>query len=172
MQKGQMARMASTVLLLLLFASVTTLGILKYMGQITNTATIQGYELQLWQTKTGAAVTTIPWGNVEKGMNTTSETALGLTQQLFLKNTGDYLLYAGWNLSSSTPLPNNVTLTAQYYTTSWQDWPQNNYFTLGSLPANTVNGNAIRFTLSIPSDAARGPLSFTIDLLAATTSSG
>jgi hypothetical protein len=98
---------------------------------------------------------------------------LGLTQQLWFKNTGDFLIYPAWNLSASTPLPNNITLTCEYYggTSTWLNFPQNTYMALNA-NVGALSNFPIRFTLAVPIDAPRGPLAFTVNLVGADTQSG
>jgi len=166
------ARIAAVILLGILGASFAAYSLVKYTSQITNTATIKGYEIILWRTDgTPQAVTAIAWGNLEKGTNTTTEQVLSLTQQLFFKNTGDFVIYPAWNLS--TPLPNNITLTCENYVGgAWKSLPQNDYNQFAWIPVNGLT-TPIRFTLRVPLDAPRGPIPpFVINLLAADTGSG
>ena len=168
------ARIAAVILLSILGASFAAYSLVKYTSQVTNTATVKGYEMVLWRTDgTPQAVTAIAWGDLETGTNKTTEQVLGFTQQLFLKNRGDFILYPAWNLSALTPLPNNITLTCEYFASgTWKSLPQNDYNQFAWIPVNGLTA-PIRFVLTVPLDAPRGIIPpFIINLLAADTGSG
>jgi hypothetical protein len=159
--------MAAIAVLFALLMTSLGYAVLKYTATVSNTAMIKGYQITLWRTDTNVAVTSITWGDLETGTSKDTETILGFTQQLKIKNTGDYDCYAGWKLDPTTPLPQGVTLTAEGYKNGgWQTWTQND---MSMFPLITINGLTaypVRWTLTVASDASRGSLTFNILLLA------
>jgi hypothetical protein len=152
-----------------------TYAVTKYTLNIPNTATIAGYEMKLWRVDTNAIVTSIAWGSVESPSVKTSDMVFSFTEQLAIKNTGDYAYYVAWDLNATTPLPAGVTLQCacvDSVTHVSNSWNKLSYSEFGSIPPNTVSVKRLNFVLTIASDVPRQPITFGIILLAADTSSG
>lgn len=168
----QKIKKVSLLVLLSILVVGIAFGVLKYTEKITNNVTITGYELQLWRMDSNTRVITITWGTMDQGSNKTTDTALGFTQKLAIKNTGDYALYAAWKLNST--LSNGATLTGQIAIsgegTAYTNWAQNDYY--GSISPGSVSNYRIQWTLVIPDGTPRGPLTFDILLLAGETNQG
>ncbi len=173
MQKLSRKKLGLLVLLSILICGVAY-GVLKYQEKITNTANIIGYDVKLFRTDTSAIVTAIPYGDIEQGLNKSSDQAFAFTKKLVMKNAGDFDCYLGWKLN--TTLPNGVTLTCQYFweNSEWKPLPQNTFSDTNSwgLVAKNTLSQPVMWTLNVPNDAPRGLISFDILLLTATTSSG
>jgi len=167
---------AAIALLSLLAASLAAYAVLKYTGTVTNTATILGYQLSLWRTDSNVPITAIPWGSLETGTTKDTEQVFSLTQQLKIKNVGDYACWIAWKIDPVTPLPNGITLSAHYYISgdAWYALPQNMFSdsNWGQVLVNAYTAFPVRWTLTVPIDAPRGPLAFSIQLLAANTATG
>ena len=169
----KIVKLLAIAFLCVLAATFGAYAVIKYTEKIGNTAMITGYEVKLWRVDTSALVMNISWGQLETGMNKTSDQVFNFAQKLSMKNTGDFDVYAAWKLN--TTLPNGITLTGQYALSegaSWLLWPENDFSLLSYLSPGEVQGRRIQWTLNIPGDAPRGAINFDILLLAATTISG
>lgn len=153
----------------------TAYAVIKYTTTISNTATIKGYEVTLWRTDTNEAVINIAWGDLDQGTSKTTEVVFGFEYCLKVKNTGDYDSYIAWKLDESTPLPEGVTLTAQWTNQGDGTWsneiPQNDFSAFGLVSVGGLS-KPIRWTLTIGADVPRQSIDFTILLLSADTSTG
>jgi len=165
MMKTKTAKLSALILLSVLAVSFAAYAVLKYSTVVTNTAFIKGFEAALWRIDTGTAVTSIAWGGIDLGTTVDTETLFGITKQLAIKNTGDYQIYAGWNLTGT--LPSGVTLVCARWIsgTTWNNLPQNTFPNEMHVTANGVS-TPIRFTLYAPANAPKSTLNFNITLLA------
>lgn len=121
--------------------------------------------LEVLDQETGLAVESLTFGDMHRGENKYAD------KQIFLKNTGEIDLYFAW---SAMGIPNDCTLTAEYYipaSNTWNDWPENNYGTLGSI-GPTGWTNAIRFSLTLGTSAPFGAYEITITFNGADTPTG
>lgn len=151
-------------ILAILLAVSAYAAIVYYSANITNTGNITAYEAQLFRLDTGTQVTNIPWGNLAKGVSNNTDTIFGFTQQLVIKNTGDYDQYVGWQLNGT--LPAGVTLTCQYWAPmNWFNLPEDTY----TLVSPGAHSYPIRFVLTTASDAPRGAFNFNINIVASDT---
>lgn len=176
-EKTQMNRklklVFATTLLISLLMVASVYAVWKYTATVTNTVNVTGYQVSLWRTDTNAAVTSISWGNINMGASNNTEQVFGVTEKLAIKNTGDIIEYVAWNVSGIMPL--GFSVTAEFKPDStWHSWAQNDFgSTIGTInPGEIRGGYVFRFTLTVTDNATRGPATFTINLLAATTASG
>lgn len=167
----QKIRKIVLVALLAVLMSSIAYSIIKYTTTITNTASIIGYEIKLWRSDTGIAVESISWGNLDKNSAKDTEQVFNFSQQLKLKNTGDYITCVSWKLDPATPLPANVTLTAAFENGGWNIWNPLVTDALGPIPIGSFYDYPVNFILTI-GDAARGPVNFGIILSAQSTGAG
>lgn len=168
-----MKKLSLVVLLTILAASLVAYAVIKFTTTIPNTANIKGYEIILWRRDTNVPVTSIGWGDFETGTSKDTETIFSFQKKLTIKSLSDYLCWAAWKVDPLTPLPNGVTLVAQYEDgAGWITLPQNDFGLLSSMGPGEVNSKSLHWILTVPNDAPRGALAFNIQLLAANTVSG
>ena len=168
-----MKKLSLVVLLTILAASFMAYAVIKFTTTIPNTANIKGYEVILWRKDTNVAVTSIGWGDLETGSSIDTETIFSFSKKLTIKSLSDFLCWAAWKIDPSTPLPNGITLVAEYEAgAAWITLPQNEFGLLGSMSPGEVNNKGLHWILTVPNDAPRGALAFNIQLLAANTVSG
>ena len=171
------AKISAIAIVGLLMLAVAGYAILKFTANVTNTANVIGYEVNLIRTDNLATVTSIPWASIEQGFNKTTDQIFNLPRALKIKNVGDFSVFLGWKLNESTPLVDGATLTCEYYDASEQLWyplAQNTFSAAHGWTEVAINGLSLplRWTLDIPLQCPRGELGFGIVLLTATTTTG
>lgn len=159
----QKIRKIALVALLSILIVGIAYSVVKYTQQVSNTANIMGYEIQLWNKGTSSSITAIPWGDLEKGTSKTTETIFG-TGNMTLKNSGDYNCIFTWNIDPSTPLPSGTTVKLEQDNGGWDEIFEGVAGNI-AVPKGVYIYN-MRFTLTIAADALRGPLTFKIELKA------
>lgn len=167
-------KIVSVAAILAVLLAVSAYAAIMYISpNIPMTGNITAYEAQLFRLDTNTQVTAIPWGNLVKGANVNTETLFGFTQQLVIKNTGDYPQWVAWQLNGT--LPQGVTLTCQFFGGIWRDLQQDKYSGGNGWGVSIAPGGfsaPIQFVLTVASDAPRGTFSFSINILAASTDTG
>jgi hypothetical protein len=174
-------KMGAIAVLTVLLMTTLAYAVIKYTKTVQNTGTIKGYEISLWRLDTNAAVTSIPWGDLETNSSKNTETVFNFTEKLVVKNTGDFAIWVGWKVDPTTPLPSGVTLTAKHKNINgaWVEWNENTGF-VGYVNDGDPNGTIVvggtsypvQWILTLSANASRGALTFNIELLAANTTSG
>lgn len=170
MQKIGIKKLSLIVLLTILAASFVAYAVIKFTTTIPNTANIKGYEIILWRRDTNIAVNSIAWGNLETGTSKDTETIFSFSKKLTVKSLSDYVCWAAWKVDPTTPLPNGVTLVAEYdIGGGWFALPQNDFSLIANISPGEVSDRNLHWILTVPNDAPRGSLAFNIQLLAANT---